>query len=89
MNARVLLLRILGTVLVAAAAGWLVFTGQHVLDVLHHRGQNPVASRAFLDPFVTALAKALFPAGAFFGCGLWSYEVARKAKQRDQARPRR
>ncbi len=80
------ILRILGAVLIAGAAIWLVFTLQHVLDVVHHRGQVHVNDERFLRPLLVALAKALFPAGALFGCGLWALEAARRVWRGSSAR---
>ncbi len=74
-------LRIVGAVLIAGAAVWLVFTLQHVLDVVHHRGQVPVNDDRFVRPLLVAMAKALFPAGALFGCGLWALEAARRLRR--------
>jgi len=79
-------LRIGGGLLVAGAAVWLVFTLQHVLDVIHHRGQVPVNDDRFVRPLLVAMAKVLFPAGALFGCGLWALEAARRLRRRGSDR---
>jgi hypothetical protein len=80
------LLRMVGVALLAGAAVWLVYSMQHVLSVIDHRGQVHVNEGAFLRPFLVALARALFPAGALFGCGLWAFEAARRARRREGPR---
>jgi hypothetical protein len=78
-----ILLRVLAVALLAGAAAWLLVGLSRVLDVYNNRGQVPAASMEFVRPFLTALAEALFPAGAMVGGAAWALYAANQVRRRE------
>ena len=76
------ILTAVAVVLFAGAAAWLLVGLKHVLDVYSARGDVPAASMEFVKPFLTALAEALFPAGAMVGGAAWALYAAGQERRR-------
>jgi hypothetical protein len=77
-----ILLRVLAVALLVGAAAWLLVGLNRVLGVYNDRGQVPTASMEFVKPFLTALAEALFPAGAMVGGAAWALRAASQVRRR-------